>query len=93
MTTNITAEDIDKHFDVKDYIFCDQCAWNGFPNEKIVRVHHGLKPEYEDGFIYNYTEYDYEPLGKSRIIHVHKYDQKIIDEHVRIALENQKGGL
>ena len=24
-------------------------------------------------------------------IHVHKYDQKIIDEQVRIALEHQKG--
>ena len=34
MTTNIYAEDPDKHFDVKDYILCDQCAWNGFPNEK-----------------------------------------------------------
>ena len=93
MTTNIFIEDIDKHFDanVQDYIFCDQCAWNGFPNEKIVRDFHGLRPEYEDGFIYRYTEYDYDPSGKSKIIHVHKYNPKIIDEQVRIALENQKG--
>jgi hypothetical protein len=93
MTTNTFAEDNDKHFDVNAqcYIFCDQCAWNGFPYEKIVRVFHGLRPDYEDGFIYRYTEYDYDPVGKSRIIHVHKYDQKIIDEQVRIALENQKG--
>ena len=90
MTTNIFSEDKDKHFDDEDCIFCDQCAWNGFPNEKIVRVFHGLRPEYEDGFIYRYSEYDYDPLGKSKIIHVHKYDQKIIDEQVRIALENQK---
>ena len=87
MTTSISTEDADKHFDVKNYIFCDQCAWNGFPNEKIVRVFHGLRAEYEDGFIYRYTEYDYDPLGKGRIIHVHKYDQKIIDEQVRIALK------
>jgi hypothetical protein len=91
MTTNIFSLDTDKHFDAKDFIFCDQCAWNSFANEKIVRVHHGLRPECEDGFIYRYTEYDYELLGKSKIIHVHKYDQKIIDEQVRIALENQRG--
>lgn len=93
MTTNIFSEDKDKHFDVsaKGYIFCDQCAWNGFPNEKIVRVFHGLRPEDEDGFIYRYSEHDYDPSGKSKIEHVHKYDQKIIDEQVRIALENQKG--
>ena len=86
MTTNISAEDADKHFDGEDYIFCDQCAWNGFPNEKI-RVHHGLRPEDEDGFIYRYTEYDYDPLGKSNIIHVHKYNWKVIEEQVRIALK------
>ena len=87
MTTNIFSEDKDKHFDVKDYIFCDQCSWNGIHNEKISRVFHGLRSEYEDGFIYRYTEYDYDPLGNGRIIHVHKYDQKIIDEQVRIALK------
>jgi hypothetical protein len=92
MTRNIYSEDTDKHFDVKDYyIFCDQCEWNGFSNEKIVRIFHGLRLEDEDGFIYRYTEYDYDPSGKSNIKHVHKYDQKIIDEQVRIALENQKG--
>src|SRR5215217_1636273 len=77
--------------DSLDYIFCDQCEWNGFPDEKIVRVFHGLRPEYEDGFIYNYTEYDYNPLDNRRIEHIHKYDQKLIDEQLRIALENQKG--
>jgi predicted nucleic-acid-binding Zn-ribbon protein len=96
MTTNIFSEDKDKNFDVKDntkyyYIFCDQCAWNGFPNEKIVRVFHGLRSENQDGFIYRYTEYDYDPLGKSKVIHVHKYNPNIIDAQVRIALENQKG--
>jgi hypothetical protein len=88
MTIDIFPEDTDKHFDVQNYyIFCDQCAWNGFPDEKIVRLFHGLRSEYEDGFIYRYTEYDYDPLGKSKIIHVHKYDQKIIDEQVRSILE------
>jgi hypothetical protein len=43
------------------------------------------------GFIYRYKEYDYNSSGKSKIIHVHKYDQKIIGEQVKIALENQKG--
>jgi hypothetical protein len=93
MTINIFAEDKDKHFDVLNYIFCDQCAWNGFPNEKIIRIFHGLRPEDEDGFICRYSEYDYDPSGKSKAKHVHKYDQKIIDEQVRIALENQKRGL
>lgn len=93
MTTNILSEDNDKLFDVNAqcYIFCDQCACNGFPNEKIIRVHHGLRPEYEDGFIYRYTEYDYDPSDKCKVIHVHKYNQKIIYEQVRIALKNQKG--
>jgi hypothetical protein len=94
MTINIFSEDKDKHFDINAhcYIFCDQCAWYGFPNEKIFRVFHGLRPEHEHGFIYNYTEYDHDPAGKSKAIHVHKYDQQIIDEQVRIASENQKRG-
>jgi hypothetical protein len=93
MTTNIFSEGKDKVFEVnaQDYIFCDQCEWNGFPNEKIIRVFHGLRPEDEDGFIYEYQEYDYDPLGKSRIIHVHKFNPKIVEEQVTIALENQKG--
>ena len=62
-----------------------------FLMKKIVRLFHGLRPECEDSFIYRYTEYDYDPLGKGKIIHVHKYDQKIIDEQVRTALENQNG--
>jgi hypothetical protein len=85
----------DKSFDKirseGDYIFCDQCSWYGFPNEKIIRVFHGLRSESQDGFIYSYTEYDYDPSGKSKIIHIHKYNSKIIEEQVRIALENQKG--
>jgi hypothetical protein len=94
MTTNILAEDKHKLFDVngQGYIFCDQCGWNGFPNEKIVRIFHGLRSENQDGFIYRYTESDYGPLGKSKFIHIHKYNPKIIEEQVRIALENQKGG-
>jgi len=38
MTTINFAEDRDKLFEVnaQDYILCDQCAWYGFPNEKIV---------------------------------------------------------
>lgn len=87
MTTNIFSEDKDKHFDDEDHIFCDQCACNGFPNEKIVRLFHGLRPECEDGFIYRYTEYDYDSLGKGNIKHAHKYDPKIIEEQVRIALK------
>jgi hypothetical protein len=87
MTANIYAEDADKDFDVKDYILCDQCSWNGFPNEKIVRLFHGLRPECEDGFIYRYTEYDYDPLDKSEIEHVHKYNPKIIEEQLRSILE------
>jgi|SRR5215212_1652259 len=93
MTINILSEDNDKLFDVNAqcYIFCDQCAWYGFPNEKIVRIFHGLRPEDEDGFIYDYTEYDYDSSGKNRIIHIHKYNPKIIEQLIRIALENQKG--
>jgi hypothetical protein len=93
MTINIFSEDKHKLFDVNAqcYIFCDQCKWNGFPNEKIVRIFHGLRSEYEEGFIYDYTEYDYDSLSKSKIQHVHKFNPKIIEEQVAIALENQKG--
>jgi hypothetical protein len=89
MTINIFSEDNDKLFDdnAQCYIICDQCTWYGFPNEKIVRIFHGLRSEYKDGFIYDYTEYDYDPVGKSKIEHIHKYDQKIIDGQVRSILE------
>ena len=34
--------------------------WNRFLNKTIVRVFHGLKPEDEDGIIYDYSEYNYD---------------------------------
>lgn len=95
MTTNLMSEDKDKNFDVKDnthyyHIFCDQCEWNRFLNKTIVRVFHGLKPEDEDGIIYDYSEYNYDLVCKSKVIHVHKYNQNMIDAQIRIVLENCK---
>lgn len=38
-----------------EYCPCDICEFNGYPNEKIVFVIHGFRPENEDGFAIKFT--------------------------------------
>jgi hypothetical protein len=72
------AEDKDKSFD-GNYVCCDQCEWNGVPNQKIVRIYLGIRPANEPGFIYKYETYDYSQDG-TKGIHQHKYDPDVIDQ-------------
>ena len=68
------VEEENKSFD-GDYVYCDQCEWNGILNQKIVRVYLGIRPSTEPGFIYKFEEYDY-PIGIRKKLHVHKVQQE-----------------
>jgi hypothetical protein len=46
---------------------CQVCASNGFVDEKVVFKFEGLRAEYEDGFIFKFTVYNY--LNRKRIHH------------------------
>ena len=90
MTTNICiiSEDKIKSFDNgKSYSYCDVCTFNGYPNEKVVYRYEGLRSEDEEGFIYKITEYEYEyPLQQRRIIHVHKWNDDLVNRLVNQSL-------
>lgn len=88
-----------KHILIKDndkssasdckYFLCDICEFNGYPNEKVVYHYEGLRSEYDEGFITVFTVYDYSiQRGK---LHVHKYNEKLIDELVNLALGKESG--
>jgi hypothetical protein len=68
--------------------YCDVCAFNGFPYEKVVYEYGGLRSEDEEGFIYNFTEYEY-PLQK-RVVHVHKWNHDLINTLVNQSLGNSE---
>jgi hypothetical protein len=72
------VEEENKSFD-GEYIYCDQCEWNGIPNQMIVRVYLGIRPSAEPGFIYKFETYDY-PIGIRKKLHVHKYHKKIMGQ-------------
>jgi hypothetical protein len=64
---------------VDDYVYCDQCKWNGISNQKIVLVYLGIRSVNEPGFIYKFEEYDYSVNG-AKVIHRHKYDRDTINQ-------------
>jgi hypothetical protein len=76
-TENRLVEEENKSFDV-GYIYCDQCKWNGVPDQKIVIAYLGIRPGNEPGFIYEFETYDYSQ-DDSKGIHRHKYDPDVID--------------
>ncbi len=65
-----------KSFD-GEYIYCDQCEWNGVQNQKIVLFNLGIRLS-GPGFIYRIETYDYTQDG-TKGIHQHKYDPDVID--------------
>jgi hypothetical protein len=67
-----------------EYCPCDICEFNGYPNEKIVFVIHGFRPENEDGFAIKFTQYDY-PIQKGNI-HRHKFNEDIAKTLVNRSL-------
>ena len=82
------VEEENKSFDGY-YVYCDQCEWNGIPNQKIVRVYLGIRPVNEPGFIYKFETYDYSENGNKKI-HRHKYDPEVIARLVDAALNRMK---
>ena len=81
------AEGKIKSFDI-DYIQCDQCQWNGVPNQRIVLAYLGMRPANEPGFIYKHQTYDYSENG-IKAIHRHKYDPELIDRSVDASLRKK----
>lgn len=73
----------------EDYAYCDQCKWNGIPNQKIVIVYLGLRPANESGFIHKFDTYDYSSDG-TKEIHRHKYDPDIIDHIIDQLFDRTK---
>src|SRR5437764_13931489 len=66
---NILTANNNKHFDdPQEYVFCDICAYEGYPYEKIIYRFERLRSEQEEGFIYKTTIYDHD--NRSRI-HIH----------------------
>jgi hypothetical protein len=51
------------------YVFCDICAFDGYPCEKVVFRYTGFRPEDEDGFAYKYTINEFENPDR---IHIHR---------------------
>jgi hypothetical protein len=85
MTTGIFPKQKDKPSVYnQNYLFCDICTFNGYPNEKVVFVIHGFRHEDEDGFAIKFTQYDY-PIQNEKV-HVHKYDGELIKSLVNQSL-------
>ena len=72
------------------YSYCDICAWNGYPCERIVLENFRIRPEDEDGFIYEFDTFDYDPDRNKRIPHKHKFNQELIDLQVNAILSQQE---
>lgn len=76
---NDLVEDDNKYFG--DCIICDQCEWNGIPNQRIIVVYLGIRPTNEPGIIFKFETYDYSQ-GGIKGIHRHKYDPNVINQLV-----------
>jgi hypothetical protein len=72
------------------YSYCDICAWNGYTFEKIVLENFRIRPEDEEGFIYEFDTFDYDPDRNKRIPHKHKFNQELIDLQVNAILNQQQ---
>jgi hypothetical protein len=71
------VEEENKSFD-GEYIYCDQCEWNGVQNQKVALFNLGIRPVSGPGFIYRFETYDYAQDG-TKGIDQHKYDPDVID--------------
>jgi hypothetical protein len=72
------------------YSYCDVCAWNGYPCEKILVENFRIKPEDEDGFIYEFDTFNYVPDRNARTLHNHKFNQELMDSYVNAILKQQE---
>ena len=72
---------------------CQVCGWYGYPQEKILIEFEGIRPEDEDGFVYKFTEYNYDyERGQKGNKHIHKYHLKLVHEAVELALKMRNDG-
>ncbi|HJT47967.1 MAG TPA: hypothetical protein VJ729_07265 [Nitrososphaeraceae archaeon] len=55
--------------DIKDFVFCDICAADGYLYEKVVFKYTGFRSEDEDGFAYKYAVSEFENPDR---IHIHR---------------------
>jgi hypothetical protein len=59
-----------------DYSYCDLCALNGHPNQKVVFEYEGLRPEDQDGFIYKFSVHEYPLREHHKRRHLHVFQSK-----------------
>lgn len=72
---------------------CQVCAWYGYPQEKIIVEFEGVRSEDEEGFIDIFTEYNYyTETGEKGNKHIHRYDPKLVQECLDLALKIRNGG-
>lgn len=87
--SQVLSDHDNKYFDDdKNYRYCEVCEFNGYPNEKVVYHYEGLRSEDEEGFITRFVVYDYPVQTKK--IHEHKYNEKLINKLVKLALGGVK---
>jgi hypothetical protein len=67
--------------------YCQVCEWYGYPHEKIIVKFGGFRSEEEEGFVVKFAEYDYAAIGETRVKHKHKYNPKLVQEFVDLALK------
>jgi hypothetical protein len=73
--------------------YCQVCGWYGYPFEKIILVFEGIRSQEEDGFVDKFTEYNYDAKAEEkRTKHIHKYDPKLVQDYVDLALKMRNGG-
>ena len=90
MTTVYRREGKNKSFDA-GYVYCDQCKWNGIPNQKIVLTYLGIRPADEPGFIHKFVTYDFSEDGDKEI-HRHRFDSELIERLVDCIFGRNKVG-
>jgi hypothetical protein len=72
---------------------CQICGWYGYPREKIIVEFEGIRPENEDGYIDIFTEYNYDTkAGEKGSKHTHKYNPKLVQECLDLAIEIRNNG-
>ena len=74
----------------ESYSYCDTCAWNGYPYERVVLENFRIRPEDEDGFIYEFDIFNYDIDRNKRTPHNHKFNQELIDSYVNAILKKQE---
>jgi hypothetical protein len=91
--SSIVTEDTLPQSESSCVTLCQVCGWYGYAQEKIIIEFEGIRPEDEDGFVDIFTEYDYDAarIGGKRTKHIHKYNPKLVQESLDLALKMRNG--